>query len=612
MNKYLLILALSILFVKSGISQKYSYAWINDIRIGQPESGNNLGYIINNINKKPEIKFAVLTGSLTEDGTDRSFEVLKNILDSLNVPYYVIPGRDDLEYSQSAGQAFLKLFKNENFAFEYNGVEHIGLNTGIIWNHYGHVSVENLKWLDSVLNTVPADREIILYSSFPINHETDNSLEIVNRLKEKKIKEIISGDTQKNNNITEYSNIKSAVSIPSSGIKNSWNYTLVTDSPDTLLFYSVNSAKTKLWGLIKKDSAVSHYIEPPAPENFSASFKKLKIRPTILWEKNLDETLTSALCTGNNKIYITSESGRIYCVASGGNEVWKYSSSEALAGGPVNAGNNLVFGTLRGDLISLDDSTGYVVQSVGLNTPITSNLIAVKGEYSGQQTTGIVFGTSEGDLYFYEAGTFEMIWENHSAKGVINSKPLFINNRIIYPSGDGYLYCVDASSGIINWKWKIGNERSSYSSGDPVSDGRNVFFVSSDKDLYAIDLMLGRTVWKRDYDTFESIGLSQDKKNILIKSRNDYIFKVSASDGRLKQKIKADFGEDYLRNTPLTVNNNYLFCCRNGFIYLADDKGNWTKLFYAGNSPLLNIIKLNRNVFIAANKDGDVISFKLE
>ncbi len=476
------------------------------------------------------------------------------------------------------------------------------------------MSSENLRWLDSLLSSIPENREIIFYSSFPINSDIDNWDEITNRLRDKNIKAFIVGSSQSKNNITQYSNVKSAICASSGNNKNYWNYNIITENPDSLIFYSSINKKTRQWGIIEKDSAIITSADSPPFEDYSDSFGKLKIntRVTLLWKKHFNKTLTSAICAGNNHVYISAADGNIYCLNPDGNEIWKYSSNELLAGGPVNSSGNLILGTLQGDLISLDDSTGYVVQSIGLNTPITSQLTIIKGEYNGQMTSGVIIGTSKGDLYFYEAGTFEMIWENHSASGVIKSKPLFINNRIIFTCSDGYLYCVDAGSGIINWKWKDTENLSSPSSCNPVSDGRNVYIVSPDNYLYAIDLMLGRTVWRKDYGTFASIGISSDKKKILIKSKSNYFYEISTSGGKLEQKIKADFREDYLQNTPVYYHENVLFCSRNGNIYFVDGNGICGKLFFMGNSPLLDIIKLKENVFIASNKDGNIIAFKLE
>ncbi len=611
MNRLLFIIFSVIILVKPGFSQSYSYAWINDVQIGLPGSAYDLRGIVEDINNRRDIKFAVLTGNLTYEGTDAQLEQAKKILDSLSVPWHVIPGRRDLEYSQSAGVMFNRLFGSENFSFEYNGTEHIGFNAGLFRNPYGHASVENLNWLDSILTIVPKNREIIMYLSFPVGSGIDNWYEITNKLAGYGIKEfIVSNPEIKANRLTGSNGINSAESKTSRGNK-SRMYTLVSENADSIFFYAVaNDKKEDLWGTLKKDTSVYTEIDSVRFKDYSGNAGSKKA--SLIWRKELKQTPASPVITDNNRIYATAAGGNIYCLDSTGNNLWKYSSGESFAGSPVLTDGNLIAGSLSGDLISLDAKTGNVVQSIGLSIPITSQLIIVKGEYNGEKTSGVILGTSKGDLYFYDASTFEMIWENHYAKGAIYTKPLLAGNRIIYGGGDGFLYCIDARSGIINWKWQDNPGQTGPFLCDPVSDGRNVYIVAPDKSLYAVDLMLGRTVWKKDYDALQAVGITGDKKSLLIKSRDNYFYIVSASGGRLERKVETGTGEDLLPNTPAASEKGILFCSWNGDIYLIDKNYKPVKLFFMGNSPLQNIVNFRDNKFIASNKDGRIIAFKLE
>lgn len=604
---------LAILLVKAAYSQNYSYAWINDIRIGSAGSVEALYSMIDDINNKHELKFVIVTGSLTENGTDAQLNQVHNILGKLNIPWHVLPGRRDLEYSQSAGYKFKKLFKEDNFAFDYRNVEHIGLNTGLIWNGYGHVSVENLKWLSSVLSKIPADRRVVLYSSFPLNSGIDNWYTITNSLSAHQFKVFLTGGSRENK-LTDFSGIKSAAAKTSLGVRKRWTYTVVTEHPDTMFFTSITDNKINRWGILKKDSSSYKYHPVPAFRNYTLNkkYKKSNSGIRLLWTKDINETLSSSLCVYKNRIFVSTEKGRIYCLNSSGNNLWKYSARETFAGAPVYAKGDLIAGSLQGDLIAVNAASGRVVQSIGLNEPITSQLATIGGEYNGQKTDGVIIGTSGGDIYFYEASTFELIWENHSARGTINTEPLIIKNRIIYSSGDGHLYCIDAGSGIINWKWKGYVNSSIPTLFNPVGNYRNVYAVSPDSYLYAVDLMLGITVWKKDYDAYESMNISRDKKEILLKSKGNYFYVISAEKGKIKKKVNTGCGRDYLKNMPVMSGRNILFAAQNGCIYRVDKKSKCDKLFFMGNSPLLNIKKLNGNIFIAANKDGKIIAFKMK
>ena len=154
--------------------------------------------------------------------------------------------------------------------------------------------------------------------------------------------------------------------------------------------------------------------------------------------------LADLISDGSNVI-AASENGKIFCYDTTGKKLWEYASKEAIVGRPVNSSGYLAAATLQGDLISLNVKTGELNQVIGIGEPLTSQLITTKVEYNGNMATGVIVGTSTGSLYCYSIDTFEMIWENHSAKGLIRTLPLIKEHRLFYGSQDGFLYCVGDS-----------------------------------------------------------------------------------------------------------------------------------------------------------------------
>jgi outer membrane protein assembly factor BamB len=207
-----------------------------------------------------------------------------------------------------------------------------------------------------------------------------------------------------------------------------------------------------------------------------------------------------------------------------------------------------------------------------------------------------------------------MIWENHSAQGIIADEPLLVNDRIIYGSRDGYLYCVDAKSGVINWKLLINNSNdNSPFLCKPVFNEKSVFVVSLDNNIFSIDLLLGRAIWqKNNFDAYNSIGIGNSKEDIYIKSYKDNFFIVSAKNGKLVKDIEIGFGIDTAPGNILEWNNNILFGSQNGKIYLIDKNYKWDTLFYLGTGGVQNIYHVKDNIFAASDIDGKIVVFKLE
>ena len=228
-------------------------------------------------------------------------------------------------------------------------------------------------------------------------------------------------------------------------------------------------------------------------------------------------------------------------------------------------------------------------------------------------TTGVIVGTSTGSLYCYSLDTFEMIWENHSAKGLIRTLPLLKEHRLFYGSQDGYLYCIDSRTGILYWKWSSGNDfYTSPAVCPPLTDENSVYISTPDKYVSRIDFLLGVTKWRKNLRSWESLGLSNDKKKLIIKTiSNDIVF-VSAANGRKIRTENLKYGFDLNPSKPLEWKGNYLISAENGNVYLIDKNYKSESLLFLGNCRLNSVINVKDNIFAVSNMDGKIVCFELK
>src|SRR3989304_314129 len=162
--KIVLTILFSLVVSVSSFCQNYNYAWITDIHIGSPEADDDLRLVVNDINKRNDIKFVIATGDIAEKGRNSELELAKQIMDSLKISYYIIPGNHDTKWSESGCTKFIELWGDDKFQFDFHKVKHIGINSGIPWRGGGgHASVESLQWLESVLNKTSTDPEVIFF-----------------------------------------------------------------------------------------------------------------------------------------------------------------------------------------------------------------------------------------------------------------------------------------------------------------------------------------------------------------------------------------------------------------------------------------------------------------
>ena len=127
---YVLNIILLLFFYSSGYGQKLTFVLLTDLHVNPKSvSDTSLHQIVDEINKS-DFDFVVVSGDLTNAGSNAEFEAVSSALLLLNKPYYVIPGNHETNWSESAGLQFNRLFGNDRFLFRKNGFLMVGLNTG--------------------------------------------------------------------------------------------------------------------------------------------------------------------------------------------------------------------------------------------------------------------------------------------------------------------------------------------------------------------------------------------------------------------------------------------------------------------------------------------------
>ncbi|MBE2279391.1 MAG: PQQ-binding-like beta-propeller repeat protein [Ignavibacteriaceae bacterium] len=601
---FLLLLLLSIpLF-----SQSYKYAWFTDTHIGAKGAGETLKSYIDSLNKLNDISFAIFTGDITENGFYEQISEASEIISKLKVPSYVIPGNHDTKWTEDLMTGFNATFKDK-FVFDYNNSRHIGVNSGIVLRGGGgHFTPETLIWLDSIVKNTSSTKEIFFYLHHPLVEDVDNWYLASNILRTKNIKLIFCGHGHSNKSIN-FNGIPGFMGI--SSIKKDNNkpagYNIVENTPDSLFIYSFEDGKKgKVWAKHDKRKAFEiRQIDSSAFIDYNNS--------KLLFNRNFNESVIAGVTTWRDISYMTTLTGEIYAVNIKGEVVWQNGGYGKISGAPFVANNILTAGTYTGEILNFNASTGDLISSTGINDPITSSIAGIQVEFMGQKSQGVIFGTDIGSVYCYDVNSLTELWSNQSADGMIESKPLVLKDRVIAGAWDGYLYCFDSKSGLLNWKWS--ENRSLYFSpaaANPVSNGNLVFVPTPDKFVSAVDILLGTTKWRfNNFDAWESIGLSSDSKTLFVKSMKDFFYTVDATTGKQIKKIDLKYGLDTSPVSSIDAGNGrILTATKTGMIYLID-KDKPKPLFYMGQARIINIEKLSNNSFVAVNMDGRIIAFDI-
>jgi predicted MPP superfamily phosphohydrolase len=187
--KWFLFVALLVFSSAAGEAQikAFRFAFISDTHIGSPNglAEEDLRRTVRDINAMNDIAFVVITGDITELGTNEELRMAKQILDSLDIPYYIIPGNHDTGWSESGGYGFIKTFGSDKFVFDHGGIRFIGCASGpYVRMSDGHVPRDAVNWLGLVFERMSPRKPVIFLNHYPLDNGMDNWYEIINKLKD--------------------------------------------------------------------------------------------------------------------------------------------------------------------------------------------------------------------------------------------------------------------------------------------------------------------------------------------------------------------------------------------------------------------------------------------
>lgn len=608
MKKYYLIFVLLIASSISGQSVRFSV--ISSPEIGDKDNETKLKSAIQIINSQKNLDLSVFAGNISYSGKNSELADASSMLDQIEGKQFAIPGASDSRFSESGLSKFSELFGDDKFNFEIDSSLFIGIGSAVDRENFGHIKPEDLSWLKEFLSDRDSTTAVFLFLYHNPAEEIDNINKLINIVERFKKTAIFYGNSEE----FSYGNI---LGIPLFGIqtitetKNN-SITIIDNRNDSLFVFE--SVKNQLKPL-KSISLIRGKSKAVMPTKLIPEGKN------ILWNYDLNYTLEADLLTAGDYIYACDRSGLITCLDTAGNVVWEYDSFGTIINKPIVADGIFAVSTLQGDLLTLDAVTGESIQTIGFDDEITSPLTVFnyKGNTNfiipkqSDSKAAVVLGTASGKLYCYDLETLQQIWVYEKIKGMIAAEPLYTQNKFIFPAFDDILYCIDAQQGWLIWKWngvRSKNEFPYYCS--PVANSYNVYLSSPDGNVYAVDILLGKTDWINDkLKAYESIGISDIGHRLFIKSRDDKFHIISAKTSYWVKEVNMKYGADFTNSRPIEYNGQVILGTQSGSIYKVNEKFKYEKLFSMGNAPVKTIKHFKENLFAASNLDGRIVLFKI-
>ncbi len=257
------------------------------------------------------------------------------------------------------------------------------------------------------------------------------------------------------------------------------------------------------------------------------------------WTYRSDDILNSAPIVGDGHVYVASSEGFILALdALSGKLHWQHDTGYWLTAPYVEIGG-VVYARSQDDSVesldALDGVSGELLWRLQTVTEVSSLSIVDGVVYAGTRSNA--YG-QVAHVFAVDASTGEELWRFETGEDVWDV-PTVVDGVVyvgswgrygsrLYGSPNAYTYALDAKTGNLRWRFKLGDAVRS-----PLSADATVLYAGAWHSLYALDARTGERRWRR-----ETNGLSDR-----LPSPVDGVIYVGLDGGRL-YALEAQSGEE--------------------------------------------------------------------
>ncbi|MDZ7264695.1 MAG: PQQ-binding-like beta-propeller repeat protein [candidate division KSB1 bacterium] len=604
------------------------FAWLSDTHVGSPTGAADLRAAVRDINDIEDIDFVILSGDITEMGSNNELELAKAILDSLNKPYHIIPGNHDTKWSESGCSKFGELWGNDKFNFQFERYRFIGMHQGpLLRMGDGHFAPEDLHWLDSALvNLSDPEQPLIFVTHYPIDTSVDNWFEFLDRVRKYQTKAILFGHGHRNKSydLEGIPGVMGRSTLrrdqPVGG------YNIVTIENDSMFFYerlplppihsdraerinhSISHAPGPMPNLWHKlslercsvDSNTAKFNRPDFSVN--QRFPEVKIK----WSFDCQATTAGSPRVWRDWVVMGDRHGRCYGLSlKDGKKRWTFQAKGSIFSGADVADGRLVFAATDKNIYCLSIENGQLLWQYSTQAPVVAAPRIQRGT--------VYIGASDGRFRALDLHDGKLKWEFSGVAGFVETRPLVYQDQVIFGAWDTFLYALNKKDGSLVWKWSNGHPGRLFSPAAcwPVAADNKVFIVAPDRYITAIDSKTGAIVWRTNaYKVRESIGISEDGRRIYARCMEDTLlaFSAEAASPQLVWAASCNYGYDIAASMPVEKDGVVFFGTKNGFLYAVDAKtGRVNFEFRVGTALIHTVAPLDENRVVLSDMDGRVM-----
>lgn len=600
-----LFVAVLLLAASFSYAQNFKYAFVTDTHVGTATGEEDLRRTVTDINQQNDIDFVLITGDITEMGTNEELKLAKEILAGLNKPYYVIPGNHDTGWSESGGVSFITTFGYDKFTFDHKGYRFIACASGpYVRMSDGHIPRDAAVWLDSLLKKTPQSMPIVFVNHYPIDNSLDNWYEVTDQLKTRNIQYAICGHGHQNK---AYNFEGIAATMGRSNLRATdsiGGYNIVNMAKDTV-YFATKKPNEQLLPAWRKIALKTFVKDGKTYERPDFSINKKYPNAKALWTYHSNANVVNTPAYSNDLVIFGNSLGLVEALnIKTGKPVWAYQTKGAIYSSPIIAGKLVILGSGDRHIYALNLKDGKLVwkTSAGksvLGSPVTQG--------------GVVFiGASDNTFKALDIKTGKPKWQFTDMEGAVVGKPLIVGTKIFFGSWGRHLYALDIYTGSLIWKWNNGSTNRMFSPAmaTPVYANGIVFIAAPDRVLTAINAATGETLWRNsEAKVRESIGISEDQRLVYGKTMQDEIvaYKTSPTDQGIEWKFNVGYGYEHTPSDLIEKNGKLFFGTKNGTVYCVDPLKRKTLWAHKIDNSMVNTFKvIDEKILLVSTMDGKV------
>ncbi len=500
-----------------------------------------------------DVDAVMLTGDLTNEGSDEQLRNIKGILDDITHPFYIIPGNHENNWSQSACKTFNDLWGSDRFVFTVDHLVVVGMNCGPFMKMGdGHIKQEDLLWLDSTLTAMVKPGMMVLsVNHYPILDDLDNYRAYVDILKKYPVITHQCGHYH-SWRLYETDGINGLMVRALDMGGGNYGYTLMNIDLDRQWIYIYNKVIGKNPEQMYAYHINTDYYTPQLTETQNTVPAGIVIQRVVAD----NASIFTRVGVDEKNLYFGNSLG--YCKAvdkKTGALRWQYKTDAMLFSRPAVGDKYIVLPTSDKRLVWLDKKSGKTKWQYNADGPYVAD---------GVVKDGILYQGGFKTFQAWDVKRHRLLWQYNDINNYCQASPVVDGNDVVFGAWDTYLRSLNRRTGALNWQWNNGKSVNLYSPGNVVSvvTPDRVVIVAPDRVTTAIDRKSGKELWreKNDNKVRESLGHSADGEVAYAKTMDGTLVAMSTGD-HYKMLWQVDLGFGY-EHAPCIVleHNGYIYC----------------------------------------------------